>query len=340
MVTKDAAESARVRFPGISPRAYEHPVDRGALSALRAVPGFPQVLKALSGFFAERRVRLSFLSSAIRVGPEQYPELDRLRNECAAALDLERVPALYVTLSPEARAMAIGKDEPFIVVTTGMVELLDADGMRFMLGHEMGHILSGHAVYRTMMLVIARMILTMSWNPLSALGLRAVNAALLEWFRKAELSADRAGLLCGQDAPAALQVHIQLAGGIDPKKVNIPAFLRQAEEYDGVEDLRDSIHKLMTLEETAHPLAVVRAAQLQKWAASQEYRDILSGTYPRREDDKPMAGFSDDVKSAASSYKESWSESNDPLTKVFSEVGSAITGAAGKVKSTFTRGEA
>ena len=32
---------SRVRFPGISPRAYEHPADRGALATLRSVPGFP-----------------------------------------------------------------------------------------------------------------------------------------------------------------------------------------------------------------------------------------------------------------------------------------------------------
>jgi len=38
----------RIRFPDISSRAYEHPADRGALVALRAIPGFDSVLKALS----------------------------------------------------------------------------------------------------------------------------------------------------------------------------------------------------------------------------------------------------------------------------------------------------
>jgi len=339
MPDNDVQTSTRVRFPGISPRAYEHPVDRGALTALRAVPSFGQVLKALFGFYSERRLRLSALSSAIRVGPQQYPELDRLRNECAAALDLERVPNLYVARDPNARAYAIGMDEPFIVLTTELVELADEPGLRFVIGHEMGHVLSGHAVYRTMMLIIANMIVSMSWNPLSALGLRAVNAALLEWYRKAELSCDRAGLLCGQDPAAALRLHIQLAGGIDPAKVNIPEFLRQAEEYDNVEDLRDSIHKLRTLETTSHPLAVVRAAQLQKWASSAEYRDILAGNYPRRADDQPMSTWRDDVKSAASSYKQSWAESGDPLTKVFSEIGEAITGTAGRVRDKFSRND-
>jgi hypothetical protein len=73
----------RVRFQDISPRAYEHPVDRGALATLRAIPGFAQVLKAISGFYNERGERLMALASAIRVGATQYPELDNLRHECA-----------------------------------------------------------------------------------------------------------------------------------------------------------------------------------------------------------------------------------------------------------------
>lgn len=331
----DVATTTRVIFPGISPRAYEHPVDRGALAALRAVPGFAQVLKALAGFFSERGLRLTALSSSIRVGPTQYPELDRLRNECAAALDLERVPDLYVTRDPSAAAHTLGIDQPFIVLTTGLVDLLDRDGLRFAIGHEMGHVLSGHAVYRTMMMYLLNLQQSLSWNPLSALGLRAINAALHEWYRKSELSCDRAGLLCGQDAHAALKVHILMAGGIDPSKVDIPAFLRQAEEYDGVDDLRDSLHKLLSIENMSHPLAVVRAAQLQKWAASAEYRALLAGEYPRRADDQPASTWTDDMKSAARSYKDSFADSTDPLTKVFSDVGEMVTGAAGKVRDKF-----
>lgn len=335
----DVATSSRVLFPGISPRAYEHPVDRGALAALRAVPGFAQVLKALAGFFSERGLRLTALSSAIRVGPTQYPELDKLRNECAAVLDLERVPDLYVTRDPNAAAYTLGMDKPFIVLTTGLVDLLDHEGLRFAIGHEMGHVLSGHAVYRTMMMYVVNLQQSLSWNPLSALGLRAINAALHEWYRKSELSCDRAGLLCGQDPAAALRVHIQLAGGLDPAEVDIPAFLRQAEEYEGVDDLRDSLHKLLSIEHMSHPLAVVRAAQLQKWASSEEYRALLAGQYPRRSEDVATNTWTDDMKSAAKSYKESFAESTDPLTKVFADVGAAVTGAAGKVRDRFSRGE-
>lgn len=143
-----------MRFPGISPHAYEHPVDRGATATLRTVPGFAQVVKAIMGFYPERGVRLMALASAIRVGPTQYPEIDRLRNECAETLDIEPVPNIFIMQDPRANAYAIGMDEPFIVLTTGLVELMDAESLRFAIGHEMGHVLSGHAVYRTMLMIL------------------------------------------------------------------------------------------------------------------------------------------------------------------------------------------
>ncbi|RZQ59392.1 M48 family metallopeptidase [Amycolatopsis suaedae] len=325
----------RVRFPGISPRAYEHPVDRGALATLRTVPGFAQVLKAIAGFYAERGERLMALASAIRVGPTQYPQIDALRNECAEILDVVPVPNVFVARDPQATAYTIGMDEPFIVLNTGLVELLDRDALRAVIGHEMGHVLSGHAVYRTMLVRLLSLRTTLSWTPVSALGLRAVIAALTEWFRKSELSCDRAALLCSQDAAAVLRGHIVAAGG-DPSTVDITAFLRQAEEYEAVEDIRDSLLKLRNVEHMSHPFAVVRAAQLQKWAASEEYRAILTGDYPRRDGESPAQNWSEDLKAAARSYKESFTNSADPLMRAFSDAGEAVSGAAGKVWDKFT----
>ncbi|WP_410568899.1 M48 family metallopeptidase [Amycolatopsis sp. cmx-4-61] len=334
----EASRHNAVRFPGISPRAYEHPVDRGALATLRAVPGFAQVVKAVSGFYNERGERLMALASSIRVGPKQYPELDRLRHECAETLDLPAVPNVFVFQDPRVRAEAVGMDEPFVRVSTGLVELMGQESLRFVLGHELGHVLSGHAVYRTIMVRLINLQLVMSWTPVSALGIRAVIAALREWFRKAELSCDRAGLLCSQDPTAALRAQIQVAGGIDPARIDVPSFLQQAAEYESVEDIRDSFLKLKSVETESHPFAVVRAAQLQKWAASEDYRAILAGDYARRDADSPASDWKDDLRSAAKSYKESWNSSTDPLTKAFSDVGEAVSGAAGKVWSKFGNG--
>ena len=332
--------TTRVRFARISPRAYEHPADRGAMAALRAVPGVSEVLKAVSGLFTERGERLLALASAIRVGPNQYPKLDKLRNDCAETLDLDTVPNLFVARSPEAQALTIGIDEPFIVLSTGLVESMDTESLRFVIGHEMGHVLSGHAVLRTVLLRLLNLQMTMSWLPAGALALRAAIAALREWFRKAELTCDRAGLLCAQDPAAALRAHLYLAGATDLTQIDIPSFLQQAKEYEEVDDIRDSFHKLRSVEGMSHPFAVVRAAQLQKWAASAEYRAILAGDYPRRDDDDPSTSFTDDLRSAAKSYKDSFSTSGDPLAKVINNIGESLSSTAGRVRDKFTGSKA
>lgn len=327
--------TTRVRFQGISPRAYEHPADRGAMATLRAVPGVASVLKAVAGMWNERAERLYAVASAIRVGDKQYPKINRLRIDAAETLDLDTVPELYVARDPRANGYAIGIDKPFIVITTGMVEALDLESLRVVVGHETGHILSGHNVLRTLLMRLLRLQATVQWVPIGALGLRAVIAALLEWFRKAELTADRAGLLCSQDPAAALRQHVYMAGGTSMSDIDIPEFMAQAKEYEDVDDIRDSILKLMTVEGMSHPFAVVRAAQLQRWAASEEYRAILAGDYLRRADDQPSSSMMDDIKAAGRSYKESWSSSSDPLAKVLSDVGEAVSGAAGKVWNKF-----
>ena len=334
----ERSANTRVRFPGISPRAYEHPADRGAMATLRAVPGVASVLKAVAGMWNERAERLYAVASAIRVGEKQYPRINQLRVDAAETLDLDTVPELYVARDPRANGYAIGIDRPFIVLTTGMVEALDLESLRVVIGHETGHILSGHNVLRTLLMRLLRLQATVQWVPIGALGLRAVIAALMEWFRKAELTADRAGLLCSQDPAAALRQHVYMAGGTSMSDIDIPEFMQQAKEYEEVDDIRDSILKLMTVEGMSHPFAVVRAAQLQRWAASEEYRAILAGDYLRREDDQPSSSMMEDIKAAGRSYKDSWSGSSDPLAKVLGDVGEAVSGAAGKVWSRFGGG--
>jgi len=322
----------RVRFPDISPRAYEHPADRGALVALRAIPGFDGVLKAVSGAIGERSIRLLYLATSIRVSPRQYPELHQLITECATTLDLQPIPELYIEQNPVPNAMTIGLDKPIIVLSTGLLQLLDEDGLRFAIGHEVGHVLSGHALYRTMLLQLIGIAQNIQWMPIGIWGVRAIIVALNEWFRKSELSCDRAGLLCVQDPSAALRVHASLAGSLNPDEMDVAGFLDQARDYQESGDVRDSVLKLLQVSGQTHPMAALRAAELQKWAAGSEYQAILAGDYPRRSGDKD-APLSDDVKAAAASYQQSFTTSSDPLFKVVNRIGGVMGGVGGAAAS-------
>ena len=233
-------DRARVRLTGISSRAYEHPADRSALVALRKLSGFDVLLSKLFGLINERALRLTFLAGAVKVSERQFPHIYALVRDGAYILDLADVPEVYVVQSPLVNAMAIGRDRPFIVVTTGLVNLHDEEELRWVIGHELGHILSGHAVYRTMLLILIQLAARIAWMPIGYLGLRAIIWGLEEWFRKSELSCDRAGLLAGQDVDAARRALMKLAGGPQLSELNPDAFREQAHEYDAVPDLRDS----------------------------------------------------------------------------------------------------
>jgi len=237
------------------------------------------------------------------------------------------VPEVYVTQNPLVNAMALGRDKPFIVITTGMVNLYDPEELRWVVGHELGHILSGHVVYRTMLLILLQLASRVAFLPIT-LGLGAIIWGLEEWFRKSELSCDRAGLLAGQDVDAARRALMKLAGGAQLSELNPDAFREQAHEYDAVPDLRDSILKILQLQGNTHPFAVVRFAELDYWATHGEYERILGGDYPRRDTDS-TASVTEEIRNAAKSYQDSWARSQDPLIGIFRGVAEGAARAGG-----------
>src|ERR1700712_4517327 len=99
--------SGRTVLPGISSRAFEHPADRAALTALRSVPGFDQLIRLASGLLRERQYRLAYLASSVRVGPRQFPDLDALLGEVVGVLDAPTRPELYVVNDPVPNAVTL-----------------------------------------------------------------------------------------------------------------------------------------------------------------------------------------------------------------------------------------
>ena len=204
---------SRAVLTDISSRAWEHPADKGALVALRKLKGFDVLLKTMSGVFRERAWRLTLLGSAVLVDERQFARLHRLLAEVGRSLDVSDLPEMYVAADPALSAATVGMDRPIIVLSSGLVHHLDDDEMRFVIGHELGHAVSGHAVYRTLLMRLLGLGGLLYALPGGAIGIRMVTVGLLEWSRKAELSADRAGLLATQDPTAALRTHMKIASG-------------------------------------------------------------------------------------------------------------------------------
>ncbi|MFE7746794.1 M48 family metallopeptidase [Nocardia sp. NPDC057455] len=320
----------RAEFPGISTRTWEHPADRTALVTLRSLAGFDVVLRTLSGLLQERQHRLLYLATAIRVDERQFRTLHHLREDCVRILDARTTPELFVLQSPQVNAFTIGMDQPFIVLTTGLLELMDTEELRFVVGHELGHALSGHAVYRTMLMHLLRVSASIGWMPVGGWALRGIVAALMEWSRKSELSGDRAGLLCGQDVDASVRVHMKTAGGAWVKEMNHGAFLAQADDYERSGDLRDGVLKLLNLELQSHPFSVLRAAELRRWIQSGDYDRVLAGDYPHRHQDRATR-ITDEMKTAARTYRANFDQSEDPLIRTVRTLGRDVGAAASTV---------
>ena len=241
-----------------------------------------------------------------------------------------------VAASPILNASTIGMDAPKIVLNSALVDLLDEDELRFVLGHELGHALSGHALYQTLLtyLVIAGQ--SLASLPFSGVGLFVVRTALGEWARKAELSGDRAGLLATQDVSVAVRVQMKLASGGHLDQLDQTEFLAQAREYENADDLGDSLMKIFLLDSMTHPMGVVRAAEIRRWVDSGEYAAHLAGGYPRRDEDKD-ATISAEAAAAADSYASSFQESEDAAAKLLRDLGQGIGNVGRWIGNQFTR---
>ena len=293
----------------IAPRAWEHPADKAALSALRRLPVFDDVLRRLFGFFGEKPIRLAFQANAVRVGPNQFPRVWAIYQDVLRTMDCPIEYPLYVSQTPMVNAGAYGMDEPFIILNSGTLILLDDEEVAYILGHELGHILSDHVLYRTMTVLLIS--LAGMGFPIVGLAARGILVALLEWNRKSELSADRAGLLSVQDPHLVLRTMLKMAGGSTGHEMSVDEFVKQSEEYRDSGDVADQVFKILNLMGATHPFWVLRVAEIREWIETGAYDRILRGEYARRGDEN--SEYQEDLREAAAAYREGAKDVLDSL---------------------------
>ena len=299
MTDLETTTRARVILTDISSHAWEHPTDRAALSALRQIPGFDTLLKKVVGMLGEKNIATVYQAAAVKVGPEQYPDIHAALIRACEVLDTD-VPPLYISQTPLANAGAVGMDNPFIVLNSSLIELARPEEVEAVLGHEVGHIMSEHALYRTLLFLLLQ--LAGPAMPIVSQAVVPITLALLEWSRKAEISCDRAGLLAVQNLDTAMGMHAVLAGGIRGRRdeLNVEAFVAQSDEYRDRDGLAAYYGFLATLGRS-HPFPVIRVAELRNWVDSGDYARILDGEYLRRDDPRPV---NDDISAAGRNFSE------------------------------------
>jgi Zn-dependent protease with chaperone function len=311
----------------IDPNSWEHPADRAALSTLRQLTGLDELIKLLISVTTEKSLKLMALSSAVRVSQNQYPKLYTVLNNIVDTFDWPYTPNLFVTQSPFWNAGAMGVKEPFIIINSSMLKHFDESEIIAVIAHEMGHIMSGHSLYKTLLWLLTKVSLNVI--PMASLFVTPILAALYEWDRKSELTADRAGLLAVQDGAPSYNVLMKMAGAEDLTEVNLNEFFNQAQEYENQKSLLDGIHKILNQLWASHPFPVIRLRELKTWELSGYYQTILDGNYLRR--GLHQGKVNEDIKAGYKYYKETLKNNDDTLSNIINNVGEGIERAADEI---------
>lgn len=262
---------------GLSADHFRHPLDRQATQSLKRLPGLDVAIRSLLGPMGEQFFYLDNIAASVLVGPNQLPDLHSSLVEACQVLDLE-VPQLYIKQHPvpNAYTFAMRGKQPFIVVHTALIELLTPEEVQAVIGHELGHLKCDHGVYLTLANLLT---LATSQLPFGSLLMQNWQSQIMEWVRCAEFTCDRAALLATQDARTVASVLMKLSGGspsLSPQ-LNLDAFIDQARSYDAISDsdMGEMLKQLKT-NELSHPVPVLRAREIDRWASTPDYQDLLS----------------------------------------------------------------
>ena len=214
---------------------------------------------------------INITMSAVEITKEQFrdrPDLIKIIQDCAKVVGIKQ-PRVFVADGQGVNAHTTNVTDPTIVLNSSLLSnwYISEGELRFIIGHEMGHIKCAHVKWHTV-LDIARDTLP---EKIATVAL----FPLLKWFRESEFSADNAGLLCCQDVRTAESALIRMELGLGATttgRINIDEYLRQREKSnfgavaEGVQLWREVL--------SGHPFTPDRIRQVRIYAGSDRYRTI------------------------------------------------------------------
>lgn len=258
-------------------KLYLHDSDKAAMAALKAIPGFSQVMKAFMKIWSEQQLRLINMSTNLRLNEKQMAKYYNMLPPICAKLGID-VPELFVELDVHPNAYTYGDTKPFIVITSGLFETLPDELIPTVLAHECGHIACHHTLYTTM----GRAILNGASAFVSGLGniaLYPIQLAFAYWMRCSEFSADRAAIICDGSAEKSTEVMMRFAGYDKDimADANVEAFMEQALEYKNLVDNNawNKTLEFILFQNYDHPLNAIRAYEGREWEKTERYKNIL-----------------------------------------------------------------
>jgi Zn-dependent protease with chaperone function len=268
--------SAKKYFPNLKREDFMHPTDSKALSAIKMLPGIPALINWKNKNYNEKLIRIVSMGDDIRVTKKTFKKIYDMTELAALVLDMP-IPDVFINQSPSVNAFVFGSDSPMIQIYSGLIELMSEDELLAVIAHEMGHIKCAHVLYKTVADLVREG--KNFLGPFQIVFDVALALTLLEWDRKSEFSADRAALLVTQDAKTVITMLMKLAGGSQKiaDQISYEDFLEQSRQFNvAAEGVMGKLCKLELTIGRSHPFAVMRAAEINTWSCSEEYKSVLS----------------------------------------------------------------
>jgi Zn-dependent protease with chaperone function len=307
-------------YANISPKAYEHPADRAATAALKAIPMLDTLVRKLIEWRYERALRQFYLGNSVKVSEQQLPELWAAHTGVSRVLDMPDIYDLYVSSPVLGGAQVVGSGKPMIVIDSQLLQRLRSGEQRVVVAHELGHVLSDHVLYMTALNIL----MSASGGLPFFLGIPfyAVKAVLLEWYRAAELSCDRASTLAVRDPRIVCRTLMVTAGALPVEELSLDAFMTQAMEYEAWDDPSDRVRRFFHEIGQTHTYAVRRVSEVLKWVQAGEYDRIVRGEYRTRDDDVDVREEAGEAfEFYAQRFRTIFREVGDNVTQLGSQIG-------------------
>lgn len=221
------------------------------------------------GYFGRR----SLLTGALRLTRSMAPEIAETLSHCRDVLGYERKVEVYVRADAEFQASAMRCDgsPDIITLSSRVLEVFAPDELRFVIGHELGHLVFDH--FRIPMPAVAKI-----EDMAGPMVTRRNALRLYLWARAAEHSADRAGLVCAGDPEAAARGFFKLASGLSSSRVSadLEAYARQVESLASAPEARqkprdddDTLDCFST-----HPYSPLRVRAVVAYSRSDQYKSL------------------------------------------------------------------
>ncbi len=239
---------------------YSFAIDLKLREQLRKLPFFYKLSKKMAEH-SEARERQLKLASAVQAGPGQFSDIYDMTIDCAKRLRIGP-PNVFIIHNQEMNAYTYASDTstPTIVIHSGIIERLTPGELKCVIGHECGHVHNEHIVYNSICLWIENLLST---NKSFLFEMLSMTNILLfyEWSRAAEITCDRAALICSDNLDDAVNVNKKLAFG---------TFLNKEVDVS-TEDLRRQFESLSVSASVVTELYNTHPSSIRRVLASEEF---------------------------------------------------------------------